>query len=379
MVAEICKQVNNKSVVVVGGYHPTAVASDFVYQKSPFDFIVKGEGEEALLAICRGKIKKDNERKIIQGIPLDLAASGFSLSHGTLGFITKNKSACIYLSRGCPFLCNFCMERAKRHGVWRSYSVDQAVTIIRRLSDDHDVERINITDACFGYNKHWRREFLSKLIKSKIKREFWAETRIDLIDREDVDLLSKLNFRIDFGVESCSATMLRIMGKTKNPKMYLKKCEEVTGYMNKKGARYSLFFIFNHPGETCHTYIETLRFIDSLIIKHKTISGVVGVQDFAFFPGSHVHTHLNHYKKEYGTVVKHRQWWKEKGPHEELARSVIASRSLMLKFGETKTYWREGMAAIVEKVIKKNKSLLSLVRSRDYSLGDFVCHWIKLA
>ena len=40
MVARICKNVNSKSTVVVGGYHPSALPADFMYPRSPFDFIV---------------------------------------------------------------------------------------------------------------------------------------------------------------------------------------------------------------------------------------------------------------------------------------------------------------------------------------------------
>ena len=39
----------------------------------------------------------------------------------------------LYLSRGCPFDCAFCMERAKRDVRWRAYSVERAVEEVVRL------------------------------------------------------------------------------------------------------------------------------------------------------------------------------------------------------------------------------------------------------
>jgi len=351
MVADICKKVNGKSTVVVGGYHPSALSSDFMYQKSPFDFIIKGEGEMALLKICMGEETKNNKPKVIQGTPLELK-DDFVLDWQNYRYSEPNRLRTIYLSRGCPFSCSFCMEQTKGNGRWRSYSVDLAVKKIKHLIDIENPGFIGITDASFGFDKTWRKEFLSALIKERIDKMFWAESRIDLFDEEDIDLLSKLNFNIEFGLESGSEEMLCIMKKTNRPKEYLKKCKAVITYMNEKEVPYKMYLIFNHPGETSLTYASTIQFLRSLIDGQSKISGILGGQNYAFFPGSHVHRNLKFYEQKYGTQVKHKEWWKQQQDHYELATSVIPSKDLMAKDGEP-DYWKKERDDLMQQCSKK--------------------------
>ena len=49
----------------------------------------------------------------------------------------------------------------------------------------------------------------------------WMETRVDVIDEEDLELMSRLNIKMDFGIDSFSTSMLKIMNKTKNPNAFL--------------------------------------------------------------------------------------------------------------------------------------------------------------
>ncbi len=352
MVAKICKQVNPESIVIAGGYHPSAVPSDFIYSGSPFDFIIRGEGEYALLDICRDKIKRHKKPMLIEGKVLNLNRN-YVLNWGEYKYFKLCQSDIpIYLSRGCPYTCAFCMEPCKRNGNWRSYSVDKAIREIKRLTAVKNPPKISIMDACFGFNKTWRKNFLSMLIKNKINKLFWAECRIDLLDKEDIDLFSKLNFNIEFGLESCSEKMLSIMNKTRNPKSYLKRARDAITYMNKKEIAYTLFLIFNHPGETCKTYNETIQFLKSLISSQSKISGCIQAQNYAFFPGSHVHMHLKDYEKKYGTVIAHKEWWKLRGSHSKLARTVIPSRDLLDRFSDL-NYWRNEIADLNQECLTK--------------------------
>jgi len=150
-----------------------------------------------------------------------------------------------------------------------------------------------------------------------------------LLDKEDVDLMSKLNFYIQFDLESGSEEMLCIIRKANRPKLYLKKCEEMINYLNKKEVPYKALLMFNHPGETPVTYNRSIAFFGSLIKKQDKISGMLSAQDYAFFPGSRIHGQYDYYQKRFGTVVRHQEWWKERGDQHKLTCSIIPSRGIV--------------------------------------------------
>src|SRR5690606_8210474 len=82
----------------------------------------------------------------------------------------------IYLSRGCPYDCAFCMERAKRDVSWRSLPPEQALEELHRLDRFLDLSRwtLFVADALFGMKRAWRREFLEALARRPIRaKKIW--------------------------------------------------------------------------------------------------------------------------------------------------------------------------------------------------------------
>lgn len=353
-VADICRRINNNACIIVGGHHPTAVPSDFDYEGNPFDFIVCGEGETALLDICRGKGKRHEMPRVVHGSPLDLTGD-LPLDWDRYQYAIPNRISHLSLSRGCPFSCSFCMERHKRAcmGVskgnrWRSYSARTAIGKVEGLRSALNPLLVCFGDPCFGYARKWRRDFLHLLAKTDARDcVFWAESRADILTKEDIDSLSAMNFDVWFGLESGSPRMLEIMNKTKAPRKYLERYKEVIQYMNQKEVPYHILIMFNHPGETYETYKATFHYLESLLAGQKTISGTIMAQNYFFSPGSHVFRNIDYYEREYGTVVKHKHWWKKEADQRVLARSVVASEDedLMKRFDGT-DYWRDEISEL---------------------------------
>src|SRR3989338_5383291 len=74
LAARISKEINPHCKVVVGGYHPTAIPDDFFSHEGLFDYIVRNEGEAALLDICNSCHDGENSvPKVIDGTPRDLS------------------------------------------------------------------------------------------------------------------------------------------------------------------------------------------------------------------------------------------------------------------------------------------------------------------
>jgi len=152
LVADICRAVNHQSVIAVGGCHPTALPCDFMYERSPFNFIITGKGEIALLGICKKEKRAQAAPGIIQGTPMSLKGQ---LVADWQGYKYTNiiSEACVYLSRGCLYSCDFCMEESKGYKTWRSRSITSAVEEIKKAINILKPSKIIIGDACFGFNK----------------------------------------------------------------------------------------------------------------------------------------------------------------------------------------------------------------------------------
>lgn len=308
-IAEEVRRRRPSTRIVVGGYHPTLVPEDFTEPGSPFDHVVRGEVGSLLAALGRMAGARDT-----LAVRPDYRAYPYFRSHQAAG---------VYLSLGCPYSCSFCMEYAR---TWRPLPVDDAVALVTDLARRDGFEYVMLFDACFGLDRRWRRAFLSGLVEAAVPCWLWLETRVDLLDDEDLDLLARLRVKVDLGVDSFSPAMLEIMGKTRDPEAYLGRFLQISERCNALGILHDAFLIFNHPGETAATLAQTMDFIrrrvePSLVGGHLRLRG----QSFAIFPGSHVAEHLEEYRRTYGTRVLVPDWWRRQGDHAALARYVIPS------------------------------------------------------
>ena len=308
--AEKIKEKKPDTKIVVGGYHPTFVSEDFEYAGSPFDYVIKGEIHNILKIFPH---KRYGKRETHEITPHFISYPYFH----------NQKTVGIFLGTGCPFKCSFCMEYKRN---WSGYRVIEAIELISKIVKEISPRYIAIFDACFGLDKHWRRALLAELIRRNISCYFWVETRVDLINEEDLELMSRLNFKIDFGVDSFSKTMLRIMNKTKDPDSYLKKLITISRKCSELKILHDVFLIFNHPGESKETYEEHKKFLESQVSTGLN-GGYLRIlyQRFSFFPGSYVFNHAADFEKKYGFSIRYPQWWKKRGNHFIASRSVTPS------------------------------------------------------
>src|SRR5690606_5824292 len=154
--------------LVTGGYHASALPDDVLFDGSPFDAVVVGEGERPMLELVR---------TLLGGQALERRAYGpdqieelDTLPPYAWDLLDRywprardiGRKFQVYLARGCPYHCTFCMERAKSGYKWRAYSSERAVDELRRLARVTDLSHwvVNIADPLFGFRRRWRREVL---------------------------------------------------------------------------------------------------------------------------------------------------------------------------------------------------------------------------
>lgn len=354
--AAIFKQENPTGVVIVGGYHPTAVPGDFAVPGQPFDYIVQGEGEVALSQILKQKPKPQSRAVIIPGVPLDLETE--ELLWGEYPYHQNGGRVIVFFSRGCPFGCHFCMEphlRRLRPKRWRAYSSVKARQTVETILQHFTPRIIAIGDALFGAQPAWRRQFFRDLAEVAPDVPFWAETRVDTFTPEDVQLIRNLRFRMDFGLDAIVPENILNQGKAKHPEKYIGTFLALDDDLNRNRLPHSVFLLHNYPGETPQTYHQTQAKLREITQRRDYNFTLFSGQPFCLFPGTDAYFKMQEFGTKYGSQFRNDGWWRQldRNPY-DLANDIRASREMA---GVKIDFMRENDALIRETL--PDKKLLS--------------------
>jgi len=333
-VARACRELYPDKIIAVGGYHATARPQEFITEERLFDYVITREGEIALRQIADGLHSpgRPPETKIVIGPTVaneDMVDYDWDLmeSFCSRALTEPVMTGYIYLSRGCPFGCSFCMEPAKDRS-WRAFSPEKAVQILFDFRDRFDLFSIGISDACFGMRRSWRKEFLE--ILARRKPDFWLvfETRPEYLDPEDIRLLEGIKVELQFGIESGSPEMLQIMKKTRQPEKFLDRFADLSRALNEHGILHRANMIFNHPGETRRTLEETFAYVDRLLERRDSYLMWANAQ-YMHFPGCELDINRSYYEEKYGSRFIGGDWWKrDDGDLREISLQFVPSRDL---------------------------------------------------
>lgn len=324
------------AVIVCGGYHASARPLDYVNEESPFDVCVIGEGERPMVQIVESVAGGSPLRKVTLGPEAiddlgELPPSNWSLLARYRGIARQVASqAQLYLSRGCPFDCAFCMERAKREVSWRPLPVDRALAEVSALHEFLDLRgwTLYFGDALFGMRKSWRREFLAGLARLKIPVEkFWLLIRVDLVEDEDIKLFGAANCGLGFGLESGDPGQLATIRKSGRLDSYLDRMRDISARAREYDVPWGANVICGHPGETPATMERSAAYLGELFGDPRGTTGFLSVDPFRLYPGSPIDADRGYYEQKFGTRFHRPHWWDDGDP-EFLAEWVDPSADL---------------------------------------------------
>ncbi|MFO0660162.1 MAG: cobalamin-dependent protein [Polyangiaceae bacterium] len=334
--AELARTLWPNAVIAAGGYHVSARPDDIVFDGSPFDVAVIGEGEHALVQIIESVSGGEPLRgKILDSSPVlsldELPPSDWSLLSRYRGVARQVATqAQVYLSRGCPFDCAFCMERAKREVSWRGLSVERAIDEIKRLHAFLDLRgwTVYLADALFGMKTSWRRAFLERLAQENLPVEkFWLLIRVDLVQDEDLELFQRANCGLGFGLESgirpCWPSFVKLGGST----IISRECSRSQRDLVRIDLPWGANVICGHPGETEATLRTSAAYLRKLFLDPKGTTGFLSVDPFRLYPGSPIDAERSAWSARFGTRFHRPRWWHD-GDQEFLAEWVDPSSEL---------------------------------------------------
>ena len=189
-----------EAAIFVGGHHASLVPGDFLFQGSPVEAVVVGEGETTGADLvdaleCRsdpgavpGVLTLWNHDRGFRPRAYSDQLDSFPLPDRSLTKRYRARyhqglaapSACVETSRGCPFDCNFCSiwvfygRRARRFSPER---ITEDLRQVKRLGGDH----VFFTDDIAFLNRDLYQELAESIRRAGIRMSYTCETRADLV------------------------------------------------------------------------------------------------------------------------------------------------------------------------------------------------------
>lgn len=257
--------------VILGGPHVTFLADEAMEHA---DFLVRGEGEETLMAFIDSWEKGEDLSSIpslsyrkngevvhnpyrpswvdLDGIPFpDLSL--LRLPRRRPG---SHRIIPIETSRGCPFDCSFCSVTGMFGRAYRFRSTASVLEELRRY--DHRRNFIFFYDDNFAANRRRTKELLEGMIREKFKFRWTAQVRADVTrDLELVRLMKRAHCHtVYIGFESMNPESLRAMKKRQTVEEIARAASLLRGH----GIHIHGMFVFGFDQDDWRTVQATVRF-----------------------------------------------------------------------------------------------------------------------
>jgi radical SAM superfamily enzyme YgiQ (UPF0313 family) len=239
--AAIFKAMLPSALIVLGGHHVASQDAIVLRRHPEIDFVIRGEGEAALLALIRndgqwckvpnltwrdgGTIVRNPEGPLLQEAELDLLRPTFE-GGGLRSAAGKFDHVTYVSARGCPLKCAFCVVRAS---AIRAKSPASVVSDIRYLISKLGYRAFAIEDNFFAHQPKRTLALCAALRELRTELDFtWdCQTRVESMRRPDIAqaMAGAGCTAVYLGVEALVPKHLHYLGKTPRPDRYLEELE----------------------------------------------------------------------------------------------------------------------------------------------------------
>jgi radical SAM superfamily enzyme YgiQ (UPF0313 family) len=175
---------------------------------------------------------------------------------------TADLALTVPASRGCFMPCTMCAYSLLEGRLLRFRDPTAVLDEIEYLHRTYGTSQIRFRDANFSANKANLRVLANGLIERKLGVEASAELSLELLDRDDMQLMYDSGIRtILTGVESNDPEIMRSIGQNVKISRIL---EDKLAIAREVGLKVYTFFLIGAPEETWHTVKDTFAFARSL-------------------------------------------------------------------------------------------------------------------
>lgn len=287
--------------IVLGGIYPTLNPEDCI---KDFDFICRGEGEYAILELAERLIRKQSienvsnlwmrsEDKIIRNPPRDLIGNldvlpfpdidtsthyYFDKTKGTIEKIPKDNPQmvnsegifCVHGSRGCPFICAYCSNKAidtlycGKFRISRKRNINLIIEELKRAVEQAHPKKIWFSDDVFTIRPVEELRLFRDLYKKHINLPFMCYVSPTTVSEDKIELLVDAGLKwIEMGIQSGSDYINKnIYERQQTREDVLKATQILHKFGDKVTLRYQ-FILFNEY-EREEDIIETITLIKKI-------------------------------------------------------------------------------------------------------------------
>jgi len=300
-VSMIAKKVNREIYTAIIGIHGTSLPEECLMMQPFLDFIIRGEPEITILELCLA-ISKNQTFRTIAGISYRENNSfiynqerPFIDDLDTLPFpawdlvnidkyrmpFTNRKFLLIITSRGCPYKCTFCADKAYYGKKLRLRSPKRIVDEIQWIVSELRVKDFLFWSESFTLNNQFTKQVAEEIINRKLDVAWVCNSRVDNVDLE---LLLKIKnagcWMIGYGIESANQGVLDSVKKGINVQDIIKAVE----LSKKAGLEVTAHCILGFPQDTRESILETIELVKNLDIDYAQFYCAVP------FPGSELYS-----------------------------------------------------------------------------------------
>jgi radical SAM superfamily enzyme YgiQ (UPF0313 family) len=273
------------AVIVAGGPHVSGLPDDSLLTNPGLDFVVKGEGEEALSQITQHCLAGTLESNLTTIPNLVYRSDGRCIRNPTRwinvddwgapawdlirpdryppfqhGGSHKGKLvAPILTSRGCPYPCTYCAGHLLTGKKIRLRSIQNVVDEVEYLQKEFGVDEFLIEDENFSFYREHTLTFIDEIQRRGIRCHFSFPNglHMDKLDEEIIVRLREIGtYRVNVGIESGSKKTLQRIKKNWD----LDTCVKQIKCLKRYGIEVRGFFILGFPDETLEDMRQTVQF-----------------------------------------------------------------------------------------------------------------------
>ncbi|MDU2065991.1 MAG: B12-binding domain-containing radical SAM protein [Sporomusaceae bacterium] len=312
----LLQKVLPEAKIILGGpevsYDPKVIFAEC----AEADFVISGEGENALPALLQKLEERASNFSAIPGVTAredaisaqpvavaDLDALRFPYEPGDMEPL-KEKIIYYESSRGCPFSCQYCLSSASQ-GV-RYRSLEKVLAEIDFFVANK-VRQVKFVDRTFNaFEKHYF-PILQHIKELETKTNFHFEIAVELLNDEIIEFLADMpkgRIQFEIGVQSTHEPTLAAIDRKNDWQEIVRKVTQLRSYNN---MHLHLDLIIGLPFEDKKTFGRSFNHLYALQ-PHMLQLGFLKM-----LRGAKIHSH----------AIEHHYIWMDQAPYEVLANDVL--------------------------------------------------------